>query len=131
MANELMNTETRALVSALDQQGIDEILKPLIREIYLFDTNVAGTSYLEDKSVLDEISEEDKLTLQREENKFDRHAILILTEKGKKLGYVPERDNLVFSRLIDAGKLLTAKIKKIEYRGSFTLIRIEIYLVDF
>ena len=131
MANELTKTETGALVSALDQQGIGEILKPLIREIHLFDSNVAGTSYLEDKSVLDEISEGDKLTLQREDNKFDSNAILILAESGKKLGYVPERDNLVFARLMDAGKLLTAKIKKIEYKGSFSLIRIKIYLIDF
>ena len=45
-----------------------------------------------------------------------------------KLGYVPEKDNIVFARLMDAGKLLAAKITK---RGSFTQISIGIYLVDF
>lgn len=73
----------------------------------------------------------DRLILQRENNKFDEHAILILNEKGKKMGYVPEKDNLVFSRLMDAGKLLTAKIKSITQIGTFTQIQIQIYLVDF
>ena len=69
--------------------------------------------------------------LQREDNKCDNKAILILTNEMKKIGYVPERDNVVFSRLMDAGKLLKAKITKIEDRKSFTRISIAIYLVDF
>ena len=46
-------------------------------------------------------------------------------------GYVPEKDNIVFSRLMDAGKLLIARIKNIEEKGTFTRIRIGICLVDF
>ncbi|MBQ9062796.1 MAG: HIRAN domain-containing protein [Eubacterium sp.] len=70
-------------------------------------------------------------TLQREDNKFDSRAILVLTEAKQKLGYIPEKDNLIFSRLMDAGKLLAAKIRKIQQKGSFTQISIGIYLVDF
>ena len=107
------------------------MLKPLIRDIHLFDTYVAGTTHLEDKSILNEIKTGDKLSLQREKNKFDENAILIYTEDRKKLGYIPEKDNLIFARLMDAGKLLAAKIKKIDKKGSFTQISIGIYLVDF
>ena len=71
------------------------------------------------------------LGLQREDNKFDSNAILILYEDGRKLGYVPEKDNIIFARLMDAGKLLKAKITKIEQKGSFKQISIGIYLVDF
>ncbi len=56
---------------------------------------------------------------------------MILTEDKNKLGYVPEKDNIIFARLMDAGKLLKAKITKIDKKGSFTQISIEIYLVDF
>ena len=49
----------------------------------------------------------------------------------RKLGYIPEKDNVVFARLMDAGKLLTAKVKHIEPKGSFRMINISIYLVDF
>ena len=99
--------------------------------VYLFDSFVAGTTHLQEKSVLDEIKVGDKLTLRREDNKFDSNAILILNEDKKKLGYVPEKDNIIFARLMDAGKLLIARISKITKRGSFTQISIGIYLVDF
>ena len=36
-----------------------------------------------------------------------------------------------FARLMDAGKCLTAKIDRIEPKGSFRQINISIFLVDF
>ena len=131
MADELIQRSGGELVEALDGGGLGEMLKPLIREIHLFDSYVAGTTHLADQSVLTEIKEDDRLRLQREENKFDDNAILLFTESGKKLGYVPEKDNVIFARLMDAGKMLAAKSLKIEKRGTFTQIRIGIYLVDF
>ena len=131
MANELTKNQTHALVETLDQQGIGQMLKPLIKEIHLFDSFVAGTTHLQDTSVLEEINVGDKLSLMREDNKFDDNAIVIITESKKKLGYVPEKDNIIFARLMDAGKLLAARITKIEKRGSFCQISIGIYLVDF
>ena len=38
---------------------------------------------------------------------------------------------MAFTDLMDAGKLLTAKIDRVEPRGSFMQINISIYLVDF
>ncbi|MBR5359878.1 MAG: HIRAN domain-containing protein, partial [Lachnospiraceae bacterium] len=95
------------------------------------DSYIAGTTHLEDKSVLEALTVGDMLSLQREDNKFDTNAILVLNGDGKKLGYVPEKDNIIFARLMDAGKLLKAKISRIEHRGSFTQISVGIYLVDF
>ena len=77
MENELTTTQTGSIVAVLDQHGIGEMLKPLIREIHLFDTYVAGTTHLKDKTVLEEIHVDDKLVLKREDNKFDTNAILI------------------------------------------------------
>lgn len=131
MSNELIEQKTGGLVSAINRQGLGEMLKPLIREIHLFDSYVAGTTHLEDQTVLDEIKTDDKLSLFREDNKFDSNAIVVKTESQKKLGYVPEKDNMIFARLMDAGKMLSAKIKDIEKLGSFTKIGIGIYLLDF
>lgn len=130
MANEL-TVGKENVITTISDKGIGELIKPLSREIYLFDSYVAGTTHLDDKSVLDDIKEGDKLILRREDNKFDSNAILILDSKQRKLGYVPEKDNIVFARLMDAGKILTAKIKHIEPKGSFRMINISIYLVDF
>ena len=49
----------------------------------------------------------------------------------KTLGYVPEKDNIIFASLMDAGKLLKAKITKNDHKGSFKQISVGIYLVDF
>lgn len=130
MANELTKFES-GLVSKAAEGGIGELLKPLSQEIHLFDSYVAGTSHLADQSVLDEIKEGDMLFLIREENKFDSNAIMLLSPAKKKVGYVPEKDNVVFARLMDAGKKLSAKITRIEKKGSFTKIAVSIYLVDF
>lgn len=130
MANEI-SVSTGELVALVDEHGIGDVLKPLVKEIYLFDSYIAGTTHVEDDSVFAEIKEGDKLSLKREDNKYDANAIMIFAGSGKKLGYVPKKDNIVFSRLMDAGKLLIARIKEIEVRGKFNDIKIDIYLVDF
>ena len=122
---------TGDLITGLDQTELDSLLKPLIQEIHLFDSFVAGTTHLADPSVLDDLKEGSGLILKREDNKFDDNAIKITDEQGRKIGYVPEKDNIVFARLMDAGKVLGAKVNNIERKGSFTKIAIGIYLVDF
>ena len=131
MAERELMIKNNDLAAVMEQKQIGDVIKPLINEIHLFDTYVAGTTHLPDKTVLEHIAVGEKLTLQREANKFDSNAILILNEGKKKLGYVPEKDNLIFARLMDAGKMLTARIAKIDKKGSFTQITIGIYLVDF
>lgn len=86
---------------------------------------------MKDPEVLETVKAGDMLNLKREENKFDDKAILILNEAGQKLGYVPEKDNVVFARLMDAGKLLKAKVTDVEQKAGFHMIRIGIYLVDY
>ena len=131
MADELMIGKQN-MVSLISDNPLGNLIKPLSHEILLFDSYIAGTSQIKDEALLDEIREDDKLILQRDpEDRFDENAILILDSQKRKLGYIPEKDNVVFARLMDAGKLLIARIAKIEKRGSFTQISIGIYLIDF
>ncbi len=131
MSNDLTTIDKNDLIQAIEDKSITDIIKPLVNEIHLFDTFIAGTTHLEDKSVLDAVAEGDKVSLRREENKFDDKAILVLNQDGRKLGYIPEKDNLVFSRLMDAGKLLIGRVNDIQVRGSFHKIKIGIALVDY
>lgn len=131
MPNNELTVHKDNLISVIENKGLDSVIKPLSKEVHLFDSYIAGTTHLSDKSVLETVKIGDTLSLQREENKFDDNAILVLNSEKKKLGYVPEKDNIVFARLMDAGKLLIAKINKISQKGSFTQISIGIYLVDF
>lgn len=130
MANEL-DLQKENLVSVIENHDLGELIKPLVKDIHLFDSYVAGTSYLEDKTVLHKIKVGDELRLTREDNKFDENAILLQTQDRIKIGYVPEKDNLIFARLMDAGKMLKAKVKSIDLSKSFAKIAISIYLVDF
>ena len=131
MANELTKDKTDRIVSTISKQGLGSLIQPLTKEIHLFDSYIAGITHLNDKSVLRTIQINDTLHLQREKNQFDQKAILVLTSDKKKLGYIPEKDNIIFSRLMDAGKMLTAKIKNIEHQRHYTKVTISIYLVDF
>ena len=129
--NELITSNKNELVIAGENNQIGDLIKPLIREIHLFDSYIAGTTHLNDKSILDEIKIGDKLSLQREDNKFDSNAILVISSDHRKVGYIPEKDNIIFARLMDAGKMLSAHISNIDIKGTFHKISIGIYLVDF
>lgn len=62
------------------------------------------------------------------ENLSDAKAIVIKNAEGVKVGYVPREDNVIFSRLMDAGKLLFGKITHKEMKGKWLKIDIKIYL---
>ena len=86
--DELALTEQQRseLVTAIQQNGITDLIKPLVKEIFLFDTFIAGTSYV-DKNLIDALNSDDKLILRREgDNKFDDKAVLVLNKDQKK-GY--------------------------------------------
>lgn len=131
MANELTIDKKNMLAMATGGD-LAAMLKPLSREILLFDSYVAGTGYIEDETILDALKVGDVLWLRREpDNRFDANAILVLDGEQRKLGYIPEKDNIVFARLMDAGKCLSAKIVRLEEKRSFRQINISIFLVDF
>ena len=45
-----------------------------------------------------------------------------------KIGYVPKNDNVIFARLMDAGKLLFGRISGKEKKGAWVRIEIKVYL---
>ena len=107
-----------------------EIPKPFERDIYLFDTYVAGTAHIEGiDAIAGQLQVGDRLVFYREpENEYDSQAIRIETLKQEKIGYVPRQDNVIFSRLMDSGKVLFAKVIEKEERGNWVKISIQIYL---
>ncbi len=131
MENELTLRQEN-MVALVKDNPLGELIKPLSHEILLFDSYVAGTTFVKDPSGIEELKVGDRLALQREpDNRFDGNAILVLDGQKRRLGYIPEKDNIVFSRLMDAGKYLVAKVVRLETKGSFRQINISIYLVDF
>lgn len=128
---ELIKPEGSGLVSLLHgNNGELAIPKPFERDIFLFDTHVAGTTHIEGIEELEPyLNVNDKLDFFREpDNQYDKEAIVIKTTNGVKIGYVPKQDNVIFARLMDAGKLLFGRISAKEKKGSWVKIDIKVFL---
>ena len=129
--SDLIKKEGGGLIGLLHGKGGNlAVPKPFEREIFLFDTYVAGTGYVEGIEDLEpHLHLNDTLDFFREpDNPYDSRAIVIKTTGGVKIGYVPKADNEIFSRLMDAGKLLFAKIESKEMQGKWLEIEIKVYL---
>ena len=129
----LIKSESGGLVSLLHSTNGEIVIpKPYEQEIFLFDTYVAGTTHVENIDALEQdLDKGVRLDFFREpNNKYDSRAIVIKTQGGEKIGYVPKQDNVIFARLMDAGKLLFGKIESKEKKGSWLKINIKVYLQE-
>ena len=114
--------------NSLDKKGLP---KPFIQEVELLNCHVAGTSFLHLDDIESKLTKNQLLMLKREpKNKNDDKAILILTEDGQKLGYVPKEKNEVLSNLMDAGKLLFGRLDEKSWMGTWLRLDIQVFLRD-
>lgn len=127
---EILKPEDVSYISLLHGKGGMDIPKPFERDIFLFDTHVAGTTHIEGIEEFEPYLQiDDKLSFFREpDNPHDSMAIVIKNADGVKIGYVPKADNIIFSRLMDAGKLLFARIASKEKAGNWLKIKIKVFL---
>ena len=114
--------------TSLDEVGLP---KPFVREVELLNCNIAGTTFLDLDEIEPELRKHQLLMLKREpKNKIDDKAILILTEDGQKLGYVPKKKNEVLSNLMDAGKLLFGRLNKKTWVDTWLKLDVQVFLRD-
>lgn len=84
--------------------------------ILVQDSPLAGFQYYEGKDLWRDMKPGDALTLVREaDNPHDVNAIR-LEWKGRKLGYVPRRDNGDLARQMDRGMTAEARITALKAR---------------
>ena len=127
----VIKSDSGSIVKLLHAQKANLILpKPFERDIFLFNTYIAGTTFVEGiLELAPHLKTDDKLQFFREpDNPYDKNAIVIKTNDDVKIGYIPKADNIIFSRLMDAGKLLFGKITNKEIKGKWLKIEIGIYL---
>ena len=133
MNHDLISAGNGGILDLLHGAGENvNVPAPFAREIFLFETHVAGTSYVEGIEELEpHLKTGDKVTFIREpHNPYDSKAIKIENADGIKIGYVPRNDNPVFARLMDAGKLLFGRITEKSMEGDWLKIQINIFLQD-
>lgn len=129
--SDLIKTGGNGLIGLLHGKGGDIVIpQPFERDIFLFDTYVAGTTHIEGIEELEpHLKIEDKLEFFREpDNPYDNQAIVVKTVDGVKIGYIPKQDNVILARLMDAGKLLFGRISEKEKKGKWVRIEMKIYL---
>ncbi len=127
----LIKPESNGLVGLLHSQNEGLVMpKPFERDIFLFETYVAGTSHVKDiKELEPTLDIDDRLEFFREpDNAYDPEAIVIKTVGGNKIGYIPRCDNVVFARLMDAGKSLFGTVTSKEMRGEWLKLSIKVFL---
>ncbi len=75
---------------------------------------VAGLRHYEASAVWRELKTGDRLELVREpENLYDSNAIRV-EWRGRKLGYLPRRDNPAVARQLDRGAALEARVARLK-----------------
>lgn len=128
---DLVKNNSGELVGLLHGKGGNLVVpKPFEKDIFLFDTHVAGTSHIEGIEELEpHLNIDDRLDFFREpDNRYDKEAIVIKTAGGVKIGYVPKQDNVIFARLMDAGKLLFGRISGKEKKGNWVKLDIKVFM---
>lgn len=87
-------------------------------------TYIAGVPYHKGaRETLDKMADGESLVLSREpENKFDPHAVAVLFDGWKKMGYVPKVDARAIAKVLDKGLPCTCKLRKV---GATKMLLIE------
>jgi hypothetical protein len=97
--------------------------------ILLQDSPLAGFQYHAGKALWPQLRVGDALTLVREpDNPHDARAVRVEWQ-GRKIGYVPRRENADVARLMDGGQRLAARITRLaEVRDPWSRVRFEILI---
>ena len=88
----------------------------VVRQKYLCVCQLSGTTHVE--GLAEKVRRVDlamRLTLKRDpQNEHDRYAIMVLNEKDERIGWVPQKDNEMLARLMDAGNFLYGEVVDIK-----------------
>lgn len=87
--------------------------KNRVKRYKLFDDYVAGVAYYDfsDPASLAALKIGEPVVLKRQpDNPYDRLAIEVYAEDGRKIGYIPRSHNIIPASLMDQGARLRGKI---------------------
>jgi hypothetical protein len=102
--------------------------RPIVRML-VQSSPVAGYRYHAAAEVWGELKMGDPLELSREpENPHDPSAVSV-SWRGRKLGYVPQRENAALARALDRGAVLGARISRLtEHANPSRRIEFEVFI---
>jgi hypothetical protein len=91
---------------------------------------LAGFQFYAGRELWDEMKVGDALALVREpDNRHDAHAVRI-EWRGRKLGYLPRKENRAVAAEMDRGGRVAARIARLDrHRDPWQRIRVEVFVV--
>lgn len=138
--NEIVALGDKALAQ-IENLGIDNIIKPLIKDVKLYSTYVSDIKYLEDFAPIFEVEVGDVLTMKKDSRWQSKQYVSLYTPSGALIGGIAEFESEVFCNLLSAGKNLYAKITQIsternyktnrQYGVADNKIAIDVFMRDF
>ena len=121
------------IIAAADAAGMPlSVPMPFQNKIVLLeDTRVAGTTHIQGiDAIVHKLAVGVELRLEREPaNLVDAWAIRVFAGNDR-IGYVPADCNEVLARLMDGGKVLSAKLTSKEKVGNWNKLHMEVSLDD-
>ena len=113
----------------IDKLGMDMVIKPLTKEIWLKDCFVKEL-LLHGEVKLAKLKVGDELTIKREKLPYDNLCVAIYNNNVR-LGELADYEGGIFARLLDAGKKLVAKVKNVVIMPLYNSLEISISLIDY
>jgi len=115
------------------RRSASEVPMPYRKEILLDELEVDGTLHVDDiLAKTEHLSVGDDVVLKRDLAKgVAPLAVSVENKAGERIGFLPEKFVAPYAHLLDAGKLLVAKVAAKELDGHWLNLRISIYLKDF
>ena len=113
-----------ALLALWPEPGMAQQVRMLVQS-----SPLAGFRYHEAKAVFSDIRLGDRLELVREpDNPYDANAVRV-EWRGKKLGYVPRRQNAALAWAMDRGEPVSARVSRLrEHRNPQERIQFEVFV---
>ena len=65
--NNSLITSEKSTLEVINKCDLGDIIKPFIREIYLFETYVAGTAYIDNQELFESLEKYYKVFIRKEE----------------------------------------------------------------
>lgn len=100
---EYLGPKNEPLLSATEIE-IERLVESQLAHGFRLETYVAGTAYYKAREEIAKLYETTPLFLLREPNNpHDERAVVVMTQQGVKLGYIPRHQNQQLARLMDIG----------------------------
>jgi hypothetical protein len=117
------------VVAALAQPGSGLHAQSADVRMLVQSSPLAGFQFYQGKELWDEMKVGDALALVREaDNAHDANAVRV-EWRGRRLGYVPRRENRTVAQHMDRGGAVEARISKlVQHRNPWQRIEFEIYV---